>query len=150
EAQEPKERQKFEGRMVGALKRMPPLPANADTATAQMYLAAQLEQGNLLYGAAIDLAQKGDTAAALKKFAELDVFRARFKQTYDRHSRQFREEAQGEFERALRQLKAHTRYGLAQAEYRAGNYDSVLAPRATGEVVEEVKKLGQSGGPIKM
>jgi tetratricopeptide (TPR) repeat protein len=39
---------------------------------------------------------------------------------------------------------------MAQTEYRAGQYDNVLAPRATGEIVDQVKKLAKGNEPIRV
>ncbi len=151
EAEDPKQKEAFKAKVIEALQRMPKLPDSADTATAQMYFAAQLEQGNLFYAGAFAFARKGDVASAVKKYAELDAFQTQLRQQYDKHSKRFPEEAQVDFGGAMRQMRNLARYGMAQAEYRAGEYDKVLAPSATGDVVAEVKKLGQAEkGAIKL
>jgi hypothetical protein len=149
EAQDPKQKLVYQKRMTDAFARTPKLPEGIDVATAQMYFAAQLEKGNLLYTTAFDHAVRNDLAQAGKGYAALDAFQAQLKKDYDRHAPRFPEESQADFALALGRLKSFARYGLAQAEYRAGHYDKVLAPAATGEVVAQVKKA-PAGKPIQM
>ncbi len=149
-AQDPKTRQEFLNRALAALGRMPKLPDDADTQTAQMYFAAQVQKGNFLYGAAFDDARTGKLAEAAKKYAALGAFQVEFKQTFDKHASRLPAEAQADFAAALAQLERLARYGVAQSEYRAAQYDAVLAPKATGEVVAEMTKLAKGNGPIRV
>ena len=141
----PKDRALLQTKVNAALERLPKLPDDADTTTAQYYFAAQLQKGNALYHDAFELSRQGKAAEALKKYALLDSFQASLKQTYDKHARRLPEEAQGEFNAALKRMQNLARYGIVFGEYRAGHYDAVLAPKAAGEVVEAVRKAAGKG-----
>ncbi len=150
-SKDPKEQAAFETQMRAAVQQLPPLPADADVATAQMYMSALVYvEANLLSGEAFEFAVKNETAQANEKYAQLEALHGRLQDLYAKHSRKFPEEAQASFATALREIRNRARYGLAQTAYRAGNYDAVLAPKATGEIVEEVRKLGADGKAIKM
>jgi hypothetical protein len=147
----PKDREQLQAKVNAALERLnkKKLPDNADTTTAQYYLAAQLQKGNALYNDAFELSRQGKAAEALKKYAQLDAFQAGLKQTYDKHARRLPEEAQTEFNAALKRMQNLARYGIVFGQYRAGDYDAVLAPKAAGEVVEAVRKAaGKGAEPI--
>src|SRR5438445_1861678 len=47
-------------------------------------------------------------------------------------------------------MDKRNRYGRAEIEYRAGNFDKVLEPKLTGEVLAQVEKLGTADGPIRL
>jgi hypothetical protein len=146
---DPKARKLLLSKAQAALDRLPPLPDGADPTTAQFYFAAKLEKGNALYGDAFEHSRKSEAAAALKSYAALDKFQAELKQQYEKHAKRFSPEAQEQFAAALKRLQNLARYGIVQGEYRAGRYDAVLAPKAAGEVVAQVRKLaGKDGGAI--
>src|SRR5262249_44917219 len=137
---DPKARELLLSKARAALDRLPPLPDGADPTTAQFYFAAKLEKGNVLYGDAFEHARKGEAAAALKGYAALDRFQTELKQQFDKHAKRFSPENQEQFAAALKRLQNLARYGIVQGEYRAGHYDAVLAPKAAGEVVAQVRQ----------
>jgi hypothetical protein len=147
----PKERQILLAKAKAALARLPQLPDTADTVTARMYFAALLEQGNFLYFSAADHARKGEIPQAMKDYTALDAFAQDLQKRYAKHARRLPEESQEQFTAAIKQVKNRARYGICQMEYRAGEYDKVLAPNAAGAILDEVRKLaGKGKEPIKV
>ncbi len=146
-----KTKQALLARAQAALARMPKLPDTADTATTQMYFAAQLEKANFLYFAAAEHARKSATAQAGKDYAALEAFALDLSKQFAKHAARLPEESREQFAAAFKQIQNRARFGIAQAEYRAGEYDKVLSPNATGAVLEEVRKLaGKGNEPIKV
>src|SRR5260370_927471 len=147
EAKTDAERAAYQEKALRALRRIPTLPARADPATAQMFFAAQLEQGNLLYAAAAQL-QKGDAAQADQKFAEMEKFTAQLLGQFQKMDTKLSAEVRAKLGFALNSLQRLARYGLASAEYRAGRYDKVLP--LTADAVEAVKAQNKGDGPITL
>jgi hypothetical protein len=150
EGVDPKDRQALLAKAQAALARLPQLSDGADPVTAQMYFAAQLEKGQMLYTAAFEQSRKKDLPAAAKAYAELGAFQAGLQKQYGKHARRFPEEAQDQFATALARMRNLARYGFTRTEHLAGHYDQVLAPAAAGDVVAEVKKTaGKGAEPIR-
>jgi hypothetical protein len=142
------ERAAFQQRALKALRRIPTLPPQPDPATAQMFFAAQLEQGNLLYAAAVDNLQKGDVKKAVARFEEMDKFTKRLHQQFKKlDAKLLNEEVKGQLDQAMGRLTRLAEFGQANTEHRAGNYDKVLA--LTEGTFKDVKALDKGdNGPI--
>ncbi|MCI0458669.1 MAG: hypothetical protein L0Z62_17035 [Gemmataceae bacterium] len=149
-SKDPKERQAFQERAFATLKRLPPLPEDTDALTARMYLAAQVEKGGMLSGQGFDQISNRELDQASKTYSDLSAFHAQVAQQYAAHGKRFSDDDQERFAVALTRLRNVARFGLAQSEYRAGRYDNVLAPRAAGDGLAEVRKLAKGNDPIKV
>ena len=145
------EKRFFQDKAVLALKRMPKLPPDSDPATATVFFLAQLEYPKLLYfEAAQDLA-KPDKANVVKAAVKYREMAAYIKQLQDQFAKtKLPAETGQKVAFSMRMLEKFTRLGLAETEYRAGNYDKVLTPNLAGGTVAEVKKLGAAPGQIQL
>jgi len=148
EAKTDAERKALQDRALKALQRIPTLPPHPNAATAQMFFAAQLEQGDLLYAAAATRLQKGEVAEAIKNFEAMAKFTTGLLHQFEKADVKLSPEVHGKLAYALTNLNKAARYGLANTEYRAGHYDKVLA--LTADAVKAVKDLDKGNGPIVM
>jgi len=146
EAEDDAEGLAFQQRALKALDRIPNLPPHPDPMTTQFFFVAQLEHGSLLFSAAGSLMQKGEVPQAIQKYEELATFTTRLLQQFEKADVKLSSEVHDKLEYALGNLKKASQYGLATTEYRAGNYDKVLA--LTADTVKAVKALDKGEGPI--
>jgi hypothetical protein len=145
-----KEKNFFQDKALAALKRIPKLPAAADPSTATMFFFAQMEYPKWLFGeAAADLA-KNDLVKASAKYKEMAAFNQQLQAQLAKSPVKISAENKDKLTFTLGVLEKYGRLGLAEIEYRKGNYDLVLSPPLTGAVVVEVQKLGAKAGPIPM
>jgi len=149
-AKDDKEKTYFQDKALAALKRIPKLPPAPDPDTANMFFKAQMEYSKWLYGeAAKDLA-KNDMGKASAKYKEMAGFNKQLQDQLAKVPVKISAENKDKLTFTLGVLEKYSRLGLAEIEYRKGNYDLVLSPPLTGAVVVEVQKLGAKAGPIPM
>jgi hypothetical protein len=146
EAKSEEERAALHERALKALDRIPTLPPHPDPATAQMFFAAQLDHGSLLYTAAGAALQKGDVPEALKKYEAFEKFATGLAGQFDKMDVKLSPDVHAKLGFAVGNLKKYGKLGLASAEYRVGDYDKVLA--LTDHAVKAVKEQDKGEGPI--
>jgi hypothetical protein len=146
EVKSEEERAALHERAIKALNRIPTLPPHTDPGTAQMFFAAQLDHGSLLYAAAGAALQKGDTPDALKKYEAFEKFATGLAGQFDKMDVKLSPDVHAKLAFAVGNLKKYGKLGLASAEYRVGNYDKVLA--LTENAVKAVKEHDKGEGPI--
>jgi hypothetical protein len=162
------EKAAWKQRALAILKRVSKLPDNADSPTAQMFFAAQIEQGKLLYEEGSAAAHNGDLKGAAAKYAEMVRFVEQLEQQFQKAEPLIKEAAapakkgkedepglprvspRQELRQALGTLKKYGLLGGADLEYRAGNYDKVLSKELAGGVLAQVEALGKAGEKISM
>jgi hypothetical protein len=144
------DREKWKAKALQALQRIAKLPDKADAATAQMFFAAQLEQGKLLFEAGQAQARKGDLKAAAGKYGEMVQFMQQLQQQFDKGGAVIAAGPKAKLRYALGALKKYGMLGNADLEYRAGNYDKVLSKDLAGGVVAQVQELGKGGAKIAL
>jgi hypothetical protein len=144
------EKKFFQAKALAALDRIPRLPANADPTTTAMFFFARMEKAKWLYSEATQEAIKNDLTKAAAKYKEMAAFNQDLQAQYNKLPFKLSKDTAEKLTFTMKVLEKYNRLGLADLEYRAGNYDKVLAPGLAGAAVEEVKKLGQQAGPIRM
>jgi hypothetical protein len=156
-------------RALAALRRVPQLPPNPDSATVQMYFAAQIEQGKLLYEEGATAARKGDPKGAAAKYADMVQFIDRLEQQFQKAESLIKEEGppvapkgkdgqppqaaagpRQQLRQAIGTLKKYGLLGASDLAYRAGNFDGVLSKELTGGVLAQVQALGKTGQQIAL
>ena len=146
EAKSDAERTELQERALKALDRIPKLPPGADPRTVENYFAAQVEKGGVLYSRAAADLQKGDIKTALQKYEDMEKFAASLLQQFKKTDTKLGAEVRDGMQKALANLKKNAQFGLANTEYRAGNFDKVLA--LTEDAVKSVKALDKRDSPI--
>jgi hypothetical protein len=148
DAKNEREKAALQERGLKALERVAKLPAQADPRTVESYFIAQVEKGSVLYSRAAAALQKGDVPAALQKYGDMEKFAAGLLQQFEKLDVKLPAQLHEGLQNALLNLKKNAQYGLAGSEYRAGNFDKVLA--LTDEAVKAVKAQAQGDAPIVM
>jgi hypothetical protein len=146
EAKDDAERTALQDRALQALDRIAKLPPGADPRTVENYFAAQVEKGGVLYARAAGELQKGDVKTALQKYEDMEKFADNVLQQFKKTDARLSAELRDGMQKALANLKKNAQYGLANTEYRGGNFDKVLA--LTDDAVKAVKALDKGDGPI--
>jgi hypothetical protein len=144
------DRYQFGQRALEVLKELPALPADADPELVALFFSAQIEHGNLLFETGADLLDAGQVPQAVKVFTLL-IFRAGQWQQLAKSAGGLDKTAARKLTTALADVKVLGELGLAQAEYRTGDFDKVL--RDTAAAVKDV--LAKAGDdsvaePIKV
>jgi hypothetical protein len=156
-------------RALAALKRVPNLPANPDSATVQMYFAAQIEQGKLLYEQGSAAAREGDPKLAAARYAEMVKFVEQLEQQFQKAENLIKEDVpkvdpkikepvpekvavspRQQLRQAIGTLKKFGLVGACDLAYRAGNYDQILAKEMAGGVLAQVQTLAKPGEKIQI
>jgi hypothetical protein len=150
EAKSDEEKAVWRKRALAILKRVAKLPDNADSATAQMFFAAQIEQGKLLYAEGSALARKGDLKQAAVKYGEMVQFVSQLEQQFQKGGAGVPAQPKQQLQQALGTLKKYGLLGAADLEYRAGNYDKVLSKDSAGGVLAQVQALSKGAGTIAL
>jgi hypothetical protein len=151
EARTDEEKSAWKQRALAILKRIADkLPANADSPTAQMFFAAQIEQGKLLFEEGSRRARQGDLKGAAVKYGEMVQFVSRLEQQFAKSSAPIPAQPRKQLQQALGTLKKYGLLGAADLEYRAGNYDKVLSKDLAGGVLAQVQTLGKGNGAIAL
>jgi hypothetical protein len=150
DAKSDEEKAAWQQRGLAALRRVPKLPADADPATATMFFAAQMNQGEILFNEGFALARKGQVKEAAAKYNEILQFVGQLEQQFKTASAVMEKEPKEQLEQTLERLKKYGLFGAAELEYRAGQYDRVLAKELAGGVLDQVRALGKSGGKIEL
>lgn len=140
----------YQDKVLAALKRMSTLPPNVDPSTAAMFMFAQMEYAKWLYGEGTQHLNKGEVAPAATRFREMTAFNKQLQDQYAKLPVKLTPETNKKVSFTLGILDKYGKLGLAETEFKAGNYDKVLGPELAGSVVAEIKKLGQTAGPIRM
>jgi hypothetical protein len=161
------ERAAWKKRAMAALKRVPNLPSNPDSATVQMFFAAQIEQGKLLFEEGSAAARLGDPKLAAAKYAEMVQFVNQLEQQFQKAESLIKENgAKGnpkgkddekptfsprqQLRQAIATLKKFGLVGASDLAYRAGNYDQVLSKDLAGGVLLQVQALAKPGEKIQV
>jgi hypothetical protein len=121
-----------------ALQRLPKLPPQPDPLTAQMYFRVKIVQGNLMYQEA--QAELDNPPAARKKYEALDTFVAQLLQRFDKLDVTLEPNVKDFLRSQMQMMAKGVKLGLANVEFRSGNYSKVLeliAP-ALAEVSREL------------
>jgi hypothetical protein len=140
----------WQQRAIAALKRVPKLPADADPATATMFFAAQMNQGEILFNEGFAEARKGKVKEAAAKYGEILKFVDGLETQFKAASAVIEKEPQEQLRQTMDRLKKYALFGAAELEYRAGKYDQVLAKELTGGVLAQVQALGKAGAQISL
>lgn len=140
----------FQDKVLAALKRMPALPATIDSSSAAMYLFAKMEYGKWLYGEGTQHLNKGEVAPAAAKFREMTAFNKQLQEQFAKLPVKLTDDTKKKVVFTLGILDKYGKLGLAETEFKAGNYDKVLGPELAGSVVADIKKLGAAAGPIRL
>jgi hypothetical protein len=134
-----------------AIQRMPAsLPADADATTATMYFHAQMELPKIWYEEAGDDLKAGQLAKASDKYKQMSKFVEQHYQTFTKSNVKFEAETKTKLNTLMTVLQKYGKLGLADVEYRLGNFDKVLSDEFAGAVVKEVLKKAPKKGPIKI
>lgn len=146
-AEKDEEKRTFEEKALNTLRKHSKLPAGADSATAQMFFAAQIEHLKLMYSdASKHLA--GELPVAVKKYETMLAFgqdlAGQLKQA------NLDPGIRSQLDGVLETLQKYARFGLADCAYRQGDFTKVLEDRLTGKVVADVTALGKGGGKIQL
>ncbi|MBM4072898.1 MAG: hypothetical protein FJ271_28815 [Planctomycetes bacterium] len=140
----------FQDKVLQAIGRMPTLPANIDSTSAAMYLSARAKYSDWLYSEGIQNLNTGNVAGASAKFREMLAYNKQLSVQLAKLPVKLTDKTRKEIAFTLGFLDKLGKLGLAETEFKAGNYDKVLSPELAGSVVAEVKKLGAAAGPIRM
>jgi hypothetical protein len=147
------ERQKYRGRARAAIKRLPPtLPSDADATTATMYFHAQMEEAKFLYKDAADDLTTQKLPDATAKYKQMGKFVEQHFDTLKKSSLKFEDKTKSDLTTLMSVLGKYAKLGLADVDYRLGDYGKVLSFEALGPFVEEVKKLAAKNpeGKVKV
>jgi hypothetical protein len=139
----------LEGQARAAIARMK-LSPDADPTTAYSYFLAKLENAKFIYVEAIRHLNAGEMVPATQKLIDMTKSTEQLRDEYAKLKVKLRPEAHEHVTYGAAAMDKLNRYGRAEIEYRAGNYDKVLDAKLTGDVVAQVEKLGQAQGPIRM
>lgn len=141
DANDAKKKKAYRDLAMAALQRVATLPQGADSATAQMFFAAQMEQAKMMYEDAAER-MKVDVKDAAKKYEEMSKYSESLLKQFAESGDKIRGEAHDQIGAALASLAKYARLGVANLEYRAGQYDKVLSDKLTGDIVTAVSKQG--------
>jgi hypothetical protein len=144
------EKSKWQDKALAILRRVAKLPANADPATAQMFFAAQLKHGELLYNAGAAHLGKSEFKEAAARLGEMQKFLADLRGQFAKAAEGIDERPREELQHGLDLLGKYALLGVADAEYRQGNYDRVVAKDLLGGVVAQVQELGKNSKQIQL
>jgi hypothetical protein len=150
EAKDPAQQQAWKDRARAVVRSLPPLPEQADVATCQMYFAAQIEYGKLLFEEGQQQARQGQLDKANAHYRELVQFISRLQPLIQQRGKVIPEGPRQQLAQALEALKKYGLLGEADLEYRRGNYDKVLAPELAGGILQQVQKLAKDKEPIRL
>jgi hypothetical protein len=148
--QKPEEKKALQDLARKTIASLPKLPANIDTSSATMYFHAQVEEAKFLYAEGAELLQKSDTAKALQKYQQMAQFVDGINKELQTPTLKLPDDTKSKLGFFLGTMSKYARLGMADVEYRAGNYDKVLAADLTGSVVDMVKKEAAKGGVIRL
>lgn len=101
----------YEDQAIAALKAMPDLPAEADAATAQVYLEGKLTLGTILYGK--------------KDFAQMEAIATNLTERIGMLQGVLDNQVRADLDVKATGLKLLAQYGRAEADYAAGQYTKV-------------------------
>lgn len=140
----------FENKVLAAIRRIPTLPAGIDPSSAAMFMFARNEYSKFLYGDGMEDLNNGKTAQAALKFKEMIDFNKQLQDQFAKLPVKLTDETGKKVAFTLGVMDKYGKLGLAETEFKAGQYDKVLGPELAGAVVAEVKKLAQTPGQIRM
>ncbi len=144
------EKKFFQDKALAALARIQTLPPDPDPLTAKAFFHANLNKSYMLYRDALSLLEQGQMPQAGRKFIEMSAFNDQLRKQFDNLPVRLSEADTKQLRFNIDVLNKFNRYGRADTEYRAGNFDRVLATDLTGGIVDQVKKEGAKPGPIRM
>jgi hypothetical protein len=144
------ERKLLRDKARASIKRLPAtLPADADPSTATMYYHAQMEEPKFLYAdAAADL-KLGKLADAASKYKQMGKFVEQHLATFKKAPVKFEEKTKSDLNTLMTVMLRYAKLGLADIEYRLGNYDKVLSAELVGPLVQEIKDTAKKAGKIR-
>jgi len=142
------EKKVYQDRILAALKRIPQLPANPDAYTAVSFFHAQTKYAEWLFGDGIRELNQNVLGKADIKFREMEKFIKNLQDQFGKVKARIGETKADEINFTLHLFEKHAHMGMADTQYRAGNYDKVL--EQTGTTVTDAKKLAEKPGPIAM
>jgi hypothetical protein len=148
-AEAEKDKKAFAHAARTALARIPNLPGDADANTGGLYFRAQLEWPQFLYNDAGLALEKKDLAGAEKLYHQMSKFVADLKHKLEKSPVKLSSDTRASTEFATQVWAKWANLGLADVDYRKGNYDKVLA--TTDKTVADVAKAkGDGKSPIRI
>lgn len=134
---------RYQQAAVLALNRIPTLPPKSDPATAQMFFIAQIEHAKWMFENAREFQDAKKAKVALAKYREMAKLADSLQKQFEEVQKDLDDKAREGIGNALKSLVLYSRLGLGEMEYQAGNYDKVLEPKMTGEIVSDVLTLAK-------
>ena len=145
------ERKQIRARARKAIQRMPgSLPLDADPTTGKMYYYAQMEEPKFLYREAAEDLRAQKFADAAGKYKHLGKFVQQHHDALKKSPVKFEDKTKKELDTMMTVLGKYAKLGLADVEYRLGNYDKVLSFGLVGSLVEAVELKAKTPGKIRV
>ncbi|MCS7046556.1 MAG: hypothetical protein NZO58_09395, partial [Gemmataceae bacterium] len=144
------ERKEFRRKARAAIQRLPnTLPPEADASTAVMYFHARMEEAKFLYAdAAVDM-KAGTLAFAAAKYRDMENWVNKHYEMFKKLPPKFiSEKNANELTTLMTVLDKYAKLGLADVDYRLGNYDKVLSFGLVGPVLAELREQAKKEGKI--
>lgn len=150
-AQDDEERRQLRERARAAIKRSPSsMPADADPTTATMYLHSQMEEAKFLYSDAAVSLKAGMLADASAKYKNMGKFVEQHFNSFKKSTLKFEDKTKNDLTTLMTVLDKYAKLGLADVEYRLGNYDKVLSFDLVGPLVQQISEKGKKEGKIRV
>ncbi len=148
-AEAEKDKKAFGDAARKALARIPNLPDDADANTGGLYFRAQLEWPQFLYNDAGLALEKKDLAGAEQLYKRMNKFIGDLKMKLEKSPVKLSGDTRASTEFATQVWSKWANLGLADIDYRKGNYDKVLT--ITDKTVADVAKANGAGkAPIRI
>ncbi|GEM_PF-1933861 len=145
------ERKQLRARARKAIQRMPnSLPADADPSTGRMYLLAQMEEPRILYREAAEDLRAQKLADAASKFKQMNKFIEQHYDAFKKSTVKFEDKTRKDLDTMMTVMQKYAKLGLADVEYRLGNYDKVLSFDLVGPLVQKLKEESKKEGKIRV
>jgi hypothetical protein len=134
------ERKGFREEARAAIKRVPAtLPVDADANTATMYFYSQMEEAKFLYSDAADDLKAGKLADSAAKYKQMGRFVEHHFETFKKSTLKFEDKTRNDLTTLMTVLGKYSKLGVADVEYRLGNYEKVMSFDLVGPAVQALK-----------
>ncbi|MFO0966310.1 MAG: hypothetical protein U0793_12100 [Gemmataceae bacterium] len=143
---DPKTKEQYKQIALAALSKMQKLPEDADGNAAALFFSAKLEEAKFLYEDAGLKLTKKEVPQAAAEFTKMGAYLDDLNAQIGKYVKGIPEDARDGLTASIGVLKKYATLGLAEVEYRKGNYKAVLSPALTKPIRDQIAKLAPDAG----